>query len=210
MFTLLFQDYQASGLRSRLSDYHVKPNSTIRLVVMLYEIPEKFNHVVFDLYWDFPDTGTDHLDATCLLLKGKWTLDICDFQNNQNTEAVYHSGDHMDYSNKKGHHTINVALKKIPSEITHLFFTLSAWNSPNIAKYPNPSLRFYEKDNPGEDLCKTTFQHAGSSQAVIMCSVSRNTYGRWEIFDSGQVSKGNAMNYEPLMNTIASLIGQGV
>lgn len=95
----------------------------------------------------------------------------------------------MDPLNKIGHHTINLSLQNLPPCITHMFFTLSAWASPNISRYPNPSLRFYKQANPDNDLCKTTFQHAASSQAVIMCSVSKGKYNRWEIFENGKLQE---------------------
>ncbi|KAL4237387.1 hypothetical protein ACF0H5_002105 [Mactra antiquata] len=196
---------------SRLLDYNVKPNSTICLVILLYAIPEAFNDVVFDLYWGYPLGRVDYLDASCLMFGGTSFIDVCDYRGSKGHSkyAVTHSGDVMDNVKKIGHHTINIRIKDIPHNITHLFFTLSAWSSPDISRYPNPSLKFYEKSKPGKDLCKTTFHHARASQAVVMCSMSRNSHGRWEIFESGKLSAGNAMNYDPIQKTIVSLIKQG-
>ena len=209
LYILYFQDYQESGQRSLLSHFSVKPNSTIQLVVLLFAIPSNFDHVVFDLFWGYPTSGRDYLDASCLMFNGTSYYGRCDYRCRHKYQAISHSGDLMDNVNKIGHHTINVSLLSLPSDITHLFFTLSAWNSPNISRYPNPSLRFYEQANPDKDLCKTTFQHAAYSQAVIMCSVSKGKYNRWEIFENGKLSAGNAKNYEPLKSTIQSLIRQG-
>lgn len=192
---------------STLSYYGVTANSTIHLVVCLYTVPETFDHVVFDLYWGFPASGLDFLDASCLIFKGQNFIKVVDFRGRSH-EAVKHSGDRMDSLNKRGHHTIDVYLAKIPNDVTHLFFTLSAWISPNISKYPNPSLRFYEASNPTKDLCNTTFTHANCSQAVVMCSMSK-TNSLWQIFDSGQLSNGNALGYEPLILTIQKLIASG-
>ncbi|XP_052068627.1 uncharacterized protein LOC127707905 [Mytilus californianus] len=201
--------YQTNGGMATLSEYGVKPNSTICVVICLYSIPEHFDDVVFDLYWGYPYNRTDYLDASCLLFQGTFYKRVIDYRD-INYVAVSHSGDMMDNRRRIGHHKINVSLKKIPSNITHLFFTLSAYNSTNIAQYPNPSLKFYDASKPGKDLCKTTFHHARNSQAVIMCSVSRNTQGHWEIFESGQLSAGNAKNYERLIHTIQQLISRGV
>jgi len=118
----------------------------------------------------------------------------------------------MDHTNKIGHHTIEVRLKDIPVSINHLYFTLSAWNSPTIAHFPNPSLKFFEATNKEKDLCKTTFNHARNSQAVVMCSVSRSSggslgeMGRWRIVEGGTLSAGNAKYYTPLIDTIQALI----
>ena len=198
-----------NGGLARLSDYNIKPNSMLLLVVVMFAIPDQFNHVVFDLYWGYPVGGCDFLDASCLMFKGPTFLSVVDYRH-RHINSIQHSGDIMDDHNRIGHHTINVHLKNIPSNVTHLFFTLSAWTCPNISKYPNPSLKFYEASKPNKDLCKTTFSHAGHSQAVIMCSVSRDMTGRWNIFESGKLSAGNASNYDRLVATIQSLIMQGV
>ncbi|XP_076076164.1 uncharacterized protein LOC143047085 [Mytilus galloprovincialis] len=200
-----------NGSYATLSDYGVKPNTTICVVICLFSIPENFDDVVFDLYWGYPVHGVDYLDASCLLFKGNSFVDAVDYDNcTSSTKAVRHSGDVMNSVQRIGHHTIKVSLKKIPSDITHLFFTLSAWTAPTIAQYPNPSLKFYDASKPRVDLCKTTFHHARNSQAVVMCSVSRNSQGHWQIFESGQISAGNAAGYAPLLATIRKLIARGV
>ncbi|KAJ8318511.1 LOW QUALITY PROTEIN: hypothetical protein KUTeg_003602 [Tegillarca granosa] len=212
---LLYKDkelqiYKPGGEYARLSDYQVKPNSTIYLVIILYSIPDTLNDVVFDLFWGYPVSGVDYLDASCLLLNRNSFVSVVDWSQRHGLQgSVHHSGDVMNDAARIGHHTINVKLKSIPADITHMFFTLSAWNSPNIARYPNPSLKFYEAANPNKNLCKTTFNHARNSQAVVMCSVSRNQRGCWEIYESGQLSAGNANKYNPLKKTIQSLISQG-
>lgn len=194
-----------------LADYNVRPNSSIYLLIRLYNIPEEFDDVVFDLFWGYPTTGCDFLDASCLLFSRQAISGIVDFRKNKGEifrAFLQHSGDVMNHAERIGHHTIKVKLKNIPSSITHLFFTLSAWNSPSLSKYPNPSLKFYETKRPNVNLCKTTFTHANHSQAVIMCSMSRSD-GTWTIFESGKLSAGNAKNYEPLIQTIRKLIRQG-
>lgn len=189
----------------KLEDYNVQPFATVHLMILLYAIPQNFNHVIFDLFWGYPSRGMDYLDASCLIFSGKSHIATVDYNHRRyNSDAVKHSGDVMDRVKRIGHHTIEVHLKDIPSNVTHLYFTLSAWNSPTIAHYPNPSLKFFEASNKQKDLCKTTFTHACNSQAVIMCSVSRSG-GQWRIFESGKLSAGNAKDYSPLIKTIREL-----
>ncbi|XP_060063425.1 uncharacterized protein LOC132543898 [Ylistrum balloti] len=205
----------SNGKLATLSDFNVPPNTTVYLMVLLYSIPEAFDHVVFDLHWGYPISGRDYLDASCLVYNGTTNMAICDFRGYQSEHqhfpltGLWHSGDVMDAVKRIGHHTINVHLKKIPSNVTKMYFTLSAWCSPNISRYPNPSLKFYQADNPTVDLCKTTFTHASSSQAVIMCSLSRDNDGKWQIYESGKLSSGNARNYAPMNSTIVNLINSG-
>ncbi|XP_078660319.1 uncharacterized protein LOC144904968 [Branchiostoma floridae x Branchiostoma belcheri] len=202
--------YMDSGKLATMGDYGVQPHSTIHLIIMLYAIPEHFNHVIFDLFWGYPSHGCDFLDASCLLFSGTSFVAVVDYRHRSyHSGVVRHSGDVMDDYNRKGHHTINVKLKDIPSKVTHMFFTLSAWNSPNISKYPNPSLRFFEASNKNKQLCSDKMSHAADSQAIVMCSVSRKT-GVWKIDSLGTLSQGNAKTYGPLQATICKLIQQGV
>ncbi|KAK3091885.1 hypothetical protein FSP39_023439 [Pinctada imbricata] len=201
--------YLPNGQNSKLGELDVKPNSTIYLVILLYAIPDAFEDVVFDLHWGYPyKRRRDYLDASCLIYDGMSFCSVVDYSSTR-FQGIHHSGDIMNDHLRQGHHIINVNLKQIPSKVTHLFFTLSAWNSPDISRYPNPSLRFYEAKNKNKDLCKTTFTHARHSQAVVMCSVSRSTNGKWQIFESGKLSAGNAYNYSSLQKTVKELIKSG-
>lgn len=199
------QEFTNDGNVVRLQDCGVEAYGTIQLMVLMYAIPSHFNHVIFDLFWGYPAHGCDYLDASCLSFYGKTPHAITDYNHRKVVGAIEHSGDVMDNKNRKGHHTIEVRLKEIPATITHLYFTLSAWNSPTIAHFPNPSLKFFEASNKTKDLCKTQFTHACNSQAVIMCSVVRQG-SQWKIFECGQLSAGNAKNYKPLISTIQGLI----
>lgn len=205
---VVWQICKSNGQPLTLSNNNIPPFATLYLVVLLYAIPDAFDHVVFDLFWGYPSNGRDYLDASCLVYQGTKFLNLADFRL-RGINGINHSGDVMDEVKRIGHHTIHVYLKRLPNNVTHLFFTLSAWRSPNIARYPNPSLKFFEASNTEKDLCNTTFTHAGNSQAVIMCSVSKNSHGRWEIYESGKLSAGNAKNYDPLKNTISGLIKSG-
>ena len=108
---------------------------------------------------------------------------------------------------KIGHQTIHVHLKRLPSTVTHLYFTLSSWRSPNLSAFSKPSLQFYEASDSGTNLCSTTFGHALDSQAVIMCSMVRKG-GQWQIFecDSGGLVNGNSKRYNPIRQRISELI----
>ncbi|CAC5402553.1 unnamed protein product [Mytilus coruscus] len=222
---LVYEGKDLQNEEAQLSSFGVTSNSKICLVVCLYAIPEYFDHVIFDLYWGFPMKETrslfsffgfginkeyqlDFLDASCLMFCGPDHYKTIDYIKKKSEAGVEHSGDRNDYASKTGHHTIDVHLSEIPRDVTHLFFTLSAWNSPSIAKFPNPSLKFFEASKRNKNLCKTSFSHAGNSQAVIMCSVSKSS-GNWKIFESGILSAGNAKDYGPLEETITKLIKSG-
>ena len=191
-----------------LQDFAVQPFSTLHLIVILYEISESLDHVIFDLLWGYPSQGCDFLDASVLLYSGRYFQEYVDY-GHRGFSGVYHSGDVMDHAKRLGHHTINVKLKSLPANIDKLFFTLSAWNSPNISKYKKPRLRFFDARQPNKQLCSDEMQHAAHSQAIIMCSLSK-VDGAWKVFSLRTLSAGNAKNYSPLQQTISGIISQGL
>ncbi|WAR10148.1 TERZ-like protein [Mya arenaria] len=196
----------------RLQDYNITPDSTVYLVVRLYSIPDNLQHVVFDLYWGYPEQGQDYLDASCIIFNSKRQhIATIDYNHRISVivPGILHSGDVLDSERRIGHHTIDVDLKNIPKTVTHLFFTLSSFIAPTLANFQKPSLRFFEKGKESNDLCKTSFTHAKTSQAVIMASLSRDKRDQWEIFESGQLSQGNAIDYIPIICNIETLIQKG-
>ena len=207
IYNLVFQTHSGTKLAT-LQDYAVQPFSTLHLIVVLYEINQSLDHAIFDLFWGYPSTGCDFLDASVLIYSGSYFRGLVDYRH-QGFSGVSHSGDVMDHANCLGHHTIHVNLKSLPANVDKLFFTLSAWNSPNISRYKNPSLRFFDAKEPNKQLCSDQMQHAAYSQAIIMCSLSKID-GAWKVFSLRTLSAGNAKNYSPLQQTIGGIITQGL
>ena len=193
-----------------LNDHNIQPNSIIYLLVLLYAIPDGLDDVIFDLFWGYPHSGRDYLDASVLLYSGSKFVEVVDYSHtrSESCSAVRHSGDVMNDHKRLGHHTINVSIKSIPAHINKLVFTLSAWSSPNISKYPNPSLRFFDAKFPNNQLCDDTMSHAAYSQAIIMCCLTNRGSG-WQVFSLKNLSTGNAAKYGPLKKSIVNLIAKG-
>lgn len=176
--------------------------------MVLYEISEALDHVIFDLFWGYPASGCDFLDASVLIYSGSSFQTLVDYSH-RGFSGVTHSGDVMDHAKCLGHHTINVKLKSLPSSVDKLFFTLSAFCSPNISKYKNPSLRFFDAKEPNKQLCSDRMDNAAYSQAVIMCSLCKFNH-TWKVFSLRTLSAGNAKDYSPLQQTISGIIAQGL
>ncbi|XP_060554251.1 uncharacterized protein LOC132715279 [Ruditapes philippinarum] len=200
------------GQNFTLSDYGITENTSLSLIVPLYCIPENLDHVVFDLSWEFPKVNPDFLDASCLAFEKTEFIQVIDWNHSTNDYylkgAIQHSAKNVKTAGGRiGHQSIHVYLKRLPSNITHLYFTLSSWKAPNLSAFTNPSLQFYEASDPDTNLCSTTISHALSSQAVVMCSVVR-AGPQWQIFEcdvSGCVN-GNTKKYNPIREQIANLI----
>lgn len=163
------------------------------------------------MFWGYPTKGRDYLDASVLFFSGNQFQKIADYrQKLRFSGAVYHFGDVMDDKKRRGHHTINVKLKSLPTYIDKLFFTLSAWNSPNISKYKNPSLRFFDAKEPTKQLCSDEMQKAAYSQAIIMCALLKivRTWNVFRLKTLNTLSAGNAKDYTPLKQTIGGIISE--
>ena len=144
------------------------------------------------------------------MYKGGNFVEMVDYQHRvSKSGSVSHSGDIVELSKGLGHHRIDVSIKSFRDEVDTLVFTLSSWNSPNISKLRNPSLKFFDKKFPQKQLCSDKMEHAAFSQAIVMCSLSKRKDG-WRVYSLKALSDGNAKNYNPLKKTIVSLIQQGI
>ena len=202
------QTYLDSGKLATLQDYAVQPLSILHLIIMLYEISDSLDHVIFDLFWGYPSNGCDYLDASVLIYSCKCCTGKVDFDDRVSS-GVSHSGYVMDDAKRLGHHTIDVKLKSLPTAVEKLFFSISAWDSPNVSKNKKPSLRFFNAKERNKQLCSDQMDHAAHSQAVIMCSLCKMN-GAWKVFSLCTLSPGNAKDYTKLQQTINEIIAQGL
>jgi len=200
---LIFNKKQIEDDNSILSTLGFYDKCVVRLVVLLFDFSKtNIRQVIFDLNWGFPDIGADYLDATCFLY-GKGKFIILDYSN-KTCKGVKHSGDIMDQKKLIGHHKITVDLGDILECITHVYFVLSAWNSPTIGKFKNPTVRLYDCSKPEKEICEYAIEQAGKTQSVIMCCLVRCD-GGWVVERHGVFSAGNAKDYTQIKNTIQKL-----
>ncbi|KAL3869276.1 hypothetical protein ACJMK2_041979 [Sinanodonta woodiana] len=214
--TLLYNEKRlkvkkGSGQLYTLSDFAVAKNSTIYILVPLFRVSEDLDHVVFDLSWGFPDMHPDFLDASCFVFQQSEFMQLIDWNHPTDDYylkgAIKHTQEITTSGGSTGHQKIDVYLKRLPPSITHIFFTLSSWKSPNLSAFTNPSLKFFDACETDCDLCETTFTHALNSPAVIMCSIVR-TGKEWLILEYGPEAlvDGNAKRYNPIRLKVEELI----
>merc|ERR1711907_447833 len=82
----------------------------------------------------------------------------------------------------------------IPEAVNVLFFSLSAWNSPNIAAYGRPDVRILNSETD-DVLASYQIARAGDQQAVVMCAMFRNAHGHWAVIEVEEFCRGNARAY---------------
>ncbi|CAI2171509.1 10817_t:CDS:2 [Funneliformis geosporum] len=206
------QTYSTHGKIPReLPEYSIVAECHIQLIVLLYSISKELsiNALTFDLFWEYPrDKRRDFLDGTCLIYTDTGSNShIFDYKRKTLVDipSMDHSGDIVNDAARRGHHRITANLAEMPSNVTKLYFVLSSWSSPNIGCFPNPSFKMYDPSNPKVQLCSYSISSAASSRAVIMCVVSKNNDGYWNVFEVGKLSDGNARNYAPINNTIMNM-----
>ncbi|PRP82177.1 hypothetical protein PROFUN_10448 [Planoprotostelium fungivorum] len=201
--------FGAKELRNNttLQEYGVRDGSSLQVLVLMMEdfSGEAYKQLHFDLNWGFPDAGADYLDGTCLLFSNQNHSYSADYERQRPIPAVTHTGDIIDMQTFRGHHGIDVVLSQIPQSITHLYFVLSAWNSPFVSKYPNPSVSLASVDRPNVNLCSLTVSEAGNVQAIIMCRVERMEEGKWSVQKVAKGCSGNAKNYAAIIQAIQQL-----
>jgi len=105
-----------------------------------------------------------------------------------------------------GHHKITSKLYELPENVTHLYFILSAWNSPSLGCYKTPTFSLIDKEHPNKNLCRYELKNVSHSKAVIMCSVAR-TGNTWRVYIVGTESAGNAKDYRPIEQKIQTMEG---
>jgi hypothetical protein len=203
-------------------------------MVLLYSISKELsiNALTFDLFWGFPQSGGDFLDGTCLLYAEKRHYRTFDYKSRAyiDISGMTHSGDVMDSFNLRGkmiiqyldlskiyscinlfffsligHHQITANLTTLPQTVTRLYFVLSAYRSPNIGCFPNPSFKLFDPSYPDTQLCSYTIRSASTSKAVIMCVIEKSNEGNWNIFEIGKLCDGNVLDYKPIFNTISNM-----
>ena len=197
-----------------LKDHNVPPESKLHLIIVLWAVPDELDNAVFDFFWGLPPgRNKDYLDVSVLVYSGRENLGIINYQNPylDNCPGVEHSGPAKMYPHKReGRHQVVVNLKAVPHNVDKLVFTLSAWGSGSISKYPYYRLNFYDVNYPDKQLCSDKVDvHLQVYKSVIMCCLSKKN-GRWEAIDMKKGSRGFTRNYSPLKREIETLIRYGL
>ena len=120
---------------------NITSGSTILLVIQMYSAGSEISALQFHLTWEFPRSGEDYLDGTCLMFRGSEKIGHVDYHHKKDL-GMHHSGDKMHSTG--GRHEMNARMVDIPGNVDKLFFALSAYSCKNIALFPNPSVRIFD------------------------------------------------------------------
>eukprot|EP00026_Physarum_polycephalum_P008607 Phypoly_transcript_08695.p1 GENE.Phypoly_transcript_08695~~Phypoly_transcript_08695.p1 ORF type:complete len:247 (+),score=14.26 Phypoly_transcript_08695:725-1465(+) len=203
-----------AGKQLTLQDYGIVSGSALLCMRLLFTIDRTsdLDHVVFNLIWGYPQKGRDFLDGSCLVYENSEYLFPINFGHRKDLvtgNALFHSGDMM--GTHTGRQTIQLSLRSLPKNVSHLFFTLSAFSSKNLSYFRNPSITLCRRDAPDKPLLEYVLKHAGTSEALIMCCLTRSLQdGEWSVVALGKPSKGDVASYSQMNATIAQLFQDGM
>lgn len=157
--------------------------------------------------YDHPDEII-YLDASCLVYEGKKRVATIDYRHlYYKDNAVIHSGDRVDETN--GLHTIVLDLTKFSSDVTSLFFVLSAWNNATLFDIKDASIMFYDPLS-NENLCLYNLDahdKVSDLTSIIMCKLYRTSgEDQWHVVAIGDAHKGAADNYGPIYKAVEKLL----
>jgi ubiquitin-protein ligase/stress response protein SCP2 len=147
-----------------------------------------------------------YLDASALVydFDGK-NLSRCDYTSQYIGGYLNHSGDIIEEETSSGRHTIDINVKKIPSNVKAIFIVLSAWHQ-TLDVIEQPSCYLFDKVKKSE-LCRYIHDNSTADNqdfsSVIMCKFHRPSLNsRWEMKSIGKTGYGCADVYGPIHSTI--------
>lgn len=134
------------------------------------------------------------LDASCLLLDvQKNLLDVVWFRQQQSRDgSIYHSGDNLTGEGSGDDETIFVDLTRLPSNISHLAFTVCSFRGQTFNEVEGAFCRLID-DTKNTELAKFNLSEKGAHTGVVMAIVSRSGTG-WQMKAVGSPTSGAVAN----------------
>jgi stress response protein SCP2 len=184
-----------------LGDFVRSTNRRVTLIALLFAVSAQSNlhNITFDLQWNYPARSEDYLDAACFVFDSDYVYKDVLFYGKKEadpsvcaSDVMRHSGDLMDHVHRTGHHYITMDLRRMPANISTLFLTLSAYNSPTVSSYLPITITLRDTQAPTQELTPPWQPHIAASQSVIMCALVREGEGGWGIVPIGEGAPGTA------------------
>lgn len=146
------------------------------------------------------------LDASCIVLDGnKQVIDIVSFRK-LSSKGIKHLGDDRTGNDKKSatdNEQIKVDLSAVDSRAKHLIFTVNSFTGESFKDVNEAYCRLLDSTT-NEEKVRVTLAEKGNYTAAILCSVSKNSSGKWEIKNLS--GTGNASVADRLVTLAQSLI----
>lgn len=202
------QDSKRKGYHNDYTNFSAIQKSGISKILLKgesYSAPPTLRHVFLEEIWGYPD-GIIFLDASCLIFEGNAHVGTVDYRHTNYRDTIQHSGDVIDYGKKSGTHTIKIDLKLLPTQVTALYFTITAWTT-TLKDIKQPYIRFTDSDL-NQELCRYDLESKDTQlkTSVVMCKLFReSSKSNWKVLAIGHVGFGRADNYAPILDDIKNL-----
>lgn len=116
--------------------------------------------------------------------------------------AIQHCGDELHETGAEQHMRLN--LNALPNGVTDIFLCLAAYQCDDLSAFPNPTVEIHDVANDFRMLSEFSIESAGNSQAVVMCSITRDPdHRKWVIHGLGTPCSGGVHDYAPIKEVIA-------
>lgn len=134
------------------------------------------------------------LDASCLLLDAqKNLLDVVWFRQLQSRDgSIKHSGDNLTGEGDGDDETIFVDLTHLPSNVTHLAFTVCSFRGQTFNEVGGAFCRLVDDSNNTE-MARFNLSEQGQHTGVVMAIVSRHG-AAWQMKAVGMPTAGSVAN----------------
>ncbi|KAJ3366012.1 hypothetical protein GGF32_007512 [Allomyces javanicus] len=127
--------------------------------------------------------------------------------------AISHSGDLFEHARNEGLHRMTIDLDKLPADVQHLAFFMSAWSSASLKDIKAPYIRLTDG---AQELCTYTFAETavGAHKSVLMAVLSRQqgvagAPDKWAMRATGVFGHGDVSNDAPMRATVRQYLVEG-
>lgn len=136
--------------------------------------------------------GSDEidLDASVILFDASKTpVDVVWFsQLTSQDGSIQHGGDNLTGEGDGDDEVIYVNLAALPSNISHLVFTVNSFRGQTFNEVENAFARLVD-DTSDKEICRYTLTEQGSHTGVVMASISKQSDG-WHLTAHGRPCNG--------------------
>jgi tellurium resistance protein TerZ len=131
------------------------------------------------------------LDASAVLYADTSLADVVFFQHLvSNDGSVRHTGDNLvGGSGGEDDESILVDLRRVPSKITQIVFTVNSYNGQSFQEVQRAHCRLVE-ESTGQELARYTLNGGGPHTGQVMAKVYRDARGGWQMAAIGVPAQG--------------------
>ncbi|KNE57966.1 hypothetical protein AMAG_04797 [Allomyces macrogynus ATCC 38327] len=202
------------GYHSRTTDFgkiQARGVSKILLRGETYSVAPTARRIAVEETWSRAHGGL-YLDASVMEVDAHGVArdHVTYVHRTSRGSAISHSGDLFEHARNEGLHRMTIDLDKLPADVQHLAFFMSAWSSASLKDIKAPYIRLTDG---AQELCTYTFAETvvGAHKSVMMAVLSRQmgvggAPDKWAMRATGVFGHGDVSNDAPMRATVRQYI----